>query len=128
MAQRFDCTYTTAGKWRRAFLKDPIAGPCDELRPGKPRSIDDERVAMLMQKALQKKPKDGSPHWSVRAAAAESGVPKSSVQHQFQLFGMKPHRTKSFKFVEPCPVHRSAARGRRVVFDPSRQRPGAVSE
>jgi putative transposase len=70
VAQRFDCNHTTVGKWRRRFLKDRIAGPYDELRPGKPRSIDDERVAMLIQRALQKKPKDGSPHWNVCAAAA----------------------------------------------------------
>jgi putative transposase len=70
VAQRFDCNHTAAGKWRRRFLKDWIVGLDDELRSGKPRSIDDERVAMLIQKALQKKPKDGSPHWNVRAAAA----------------------------------------------------------
>jgi putative transposase len=97
VAQRFDCNHTTAGKWRRRFLKDRIAGLYDELRPGKPRSIDDERIAMLIQKTLQKKPRDGSTHWSVRSAAAESGISKSSVQRYFQLFGIKPHRTKSFK-------------------------------
>jgi putative transposase len=69
----------------------------DERRPGKPRSIDDERIAVLIQKTLHKKPKDGSTHWSVRAAAAESGISKSSVQRYFQLFGLKPHRSESFK-------------------------------
>jgi putative transposase len=97
VGQRFDCNHTTAGKWRRRFLKDRIAGLYDELRPGKPRSIDDERIAMLIKRTLEKKPKDGSTHWSVRAAAAESGISKSSVQRYFQLFGIKPHRTKSFK-------------------------------
>ena len=97
VAQRFDCNHTTAGKWRRRFLKDRIAGLYDELRPGKPRSIDDERIAMLIKKTLEKKPQDGSTHWSVRAAAAESGISKSSVQRYFQLFGIKPHRTKNFK-------------------------------
>jgi putative transposase len=97
VAQRVDCNHTTVGKWRQRYLKDRIAGLYDELRPGKPRSIDDERIAMLIQKTLQKKPKDGSTHWSVRAAAAESGISKSSVQRYFHLFGIKPHRTKSFK-------------------------------
>jgi putative transposase len=97
VAQRVECTYSTVGKWRRRFRKDRIAGLYDELRPGKPRSIDDERIAMLIKRTLEKKPKDGSTHWSVRAAAAESGISKSSVQRYFQLFGIKPHRTKSFK-------------------------------
>ena len=97
VGKRLDCHHTTAGKWRRRFLQHRIAGLYDELRPGKPRSIDDERVAMLIKRTLEKKPKDGSTHWSVRAAAAESGISKSSVQRYFTLFGIKPHRTKSFK-------------------------------
>jgi putative transposase len=97
VAQRLDCHDTTVGKWRRRFLKHRIAGLYDELRPGKPRSIDDEQVAMLIRRTLEKKPKNGSTHWSVRSAAAESGISKSSVQRYFTLFGIKPHRTKSFK-------------------------------
>lgn len=97
VARRFESTNATVGKWRRRYLKDRLTGLYDEVRPGKPRSIDDERVAALIHKTLHKKPKDGSTHWSVRAAAAESGISKSSVQRYFQLFGLKPHRTESFK-------------------------------
>jgi putative transposase len=97
VARRFHCTHSTVGKWRQRFVKHRIAGLYDELRPGKPRSIDDERIAMLIRRTLEKKPKDGSTHWSVRAAAAESGISKSSVQRYFDLFGIKPHRTKNFK-------------------------------
>ena len=79
------------------FLKHRINGLYDEIRPGRPRTIDEERVAGLIRKTLQKKPKDGSTHWSVRQAAAETGISKSSVQRYFQLFGLKPHRTESFK-------------------------------
>jgi putative transposase len=97
VGRRFECTHATVGKWRERFRKHRIAGLYDELRPGKPRTIDDERVAMLIKRTLEKKPKDGSTHWSVRTAAAESGISKSSVQRYFTLFGLKPHRTKSFK-------------------------------
>lgn len=93
----FSCNASTVGKWRQRFRKDQIAGLYDELPPGKPRSIDDERVAMLIRRTLQKKPKDGSTHSGVRPAAAESGISKSSVQRYFHLFGIKPHRTKNFK-------------------------------
>ena len=54
-------------------------------------------IAALIHKTLHKKPKDGSTHWSVRTAAADSGISKSSVQRYFQVFGLKPHRTKNFK-------------------------------
>jgi len=97
VARRFESTTATVGKWRRRFVKHRISGLYDELRPGKPRSIDDERIATLIHKTLHKKPKDGSTHWSVRRAAAESGISKSSAQRYFQLFGRKPHRSESFK-------------------------------
>ena len=36
-------------------------------------------------------------HWSVRSVAAESGISKSTVARYFALFGLQPHRSKSFK-------------------------------
>jgi len=35
--------------------------------------------------------------WSVRAAAAETGICKTGVQRYFQLFGLQPHRSEGFK-------------------------------
>jgi homeodomain-containing protein len=46
------------GKWRRRFLEQDVAGLHDELRPGRPRPISDERVAQLVRKTLETKPKD----------------------------------------------------------------------
>lgn len=97
IADRYALTQATVGKWRRRFLKHRLAGLYDELRSGRPRSIDEERVAGLIRKTLDKKPKDGSTHWSVRSAAGENKISKSSVHRYFQLFGVKPHLTESFK-------------------------------
>lgn len=97
VARRFELSQATVGKWRRRFVQDRIHGLYDEIRPGRPRLIDDERIAALIRKMLKRKPRDGSTHWSTRTAAAESGISKSSVQRYFQLFGLKPHRTESFK-------------------------------
>jgi putative transposase len=97
VARRLDLNNATVCKWRQRFVKDRISGLYDEIRPGRPRTIDDERVAGLIRKTLQKKPKDGSTHWSVRQAALETGISKTSVHRYFQLFGLKPHRTESFK-------------------------------
>lgn len=88
---------TTVGKWRSRFVKKRIPGLYDELRPGRPRTVDDERVAGLIRKTLHQKPKDGSTHWSVRRAAAETGISKTTVHRYFNLFGLKPHRSVSFK-------------------------------
>lgn len=85
-----------------------VAGLYDDLRPGPPHTIDDERVAGLIKTTLHAKPTNGSTHWSVRSVAAETGISKSSVQRYFQLFGLQPHRSDSLKlstdpfFVQSC--------------------------
>jgi len=97
VALRFGTTNATVGKWRSRFLAQRISGLYDELRPGKPRSIDDERIAELISKTLHTKPASGATHWSVRSIAAETGISNTSVHRYFRLFGLQPHRTESFK-------------------------------
>jgi putative transposase len=97
VAQRFTLNKATVSKWRSRFVQHRISGLYDELRPGRPRTIDDERVAGLIRKTLHHKPKDGSTHWSVRTVAKETGISKTSVHRYLQLFDLKPHRTESFK-------------------------------
>ena len=97
IAARMHVTRHTAGKWRRRFLQARISGLYDELRPGKPRTIDDERVAELINKTLHTKPTNGATHWSVRSIAAETGISSTSVHRYFKLFGLQPHRTETFK-------------------------------
>jgi len=97
IAARLKLTKATVGKWRSRFLERRIAGLYDDVRPGKPRTIDDERVSQLIKTTLHTKPADGSTHWSVRTVAAETGISKTSVQRYFQLFGLQPHRSDAFK-------------------------------
>jgi putative transposase len=97
IAQRMQLSRATIGKWRQRFLSRRIDGLYDELRPGKPRTIDDERVAELINTTLHTKPTDGATHWSVRSIAAETGISPTSVHRYFKLFGLQPHRAESFK-------------------------------
>jgi putative transposase len=97
IALRLKLTNATVGKWRTRFIERRIAGLYDDVRPGPPRRIDDERVANLIKTTLHTKPANGSTHWSVRGVAAETGISKTSVQRYFQLFGLQPHRSEGFK-------------------------------
>ena len=97
IAKRMQITGATAGKWRRRFIEWRIKGLYDELRPGKPRSIDDERVADLIHKTLHTKPADGATHWSVRSIAAETAISPTSVHRYFKLLGLQPHRSETFR-------------------------------
>lgn len=84
------------GHWRTRYLDFGIAGLYDQQRPGRPRTQDEERIAALLQQTLHSRPKNAT-QWSVRSAAKATGIPKSNVQRYFTLFGLQPHRQKSFK-------------------------------
>jgi putative transposase len=96
IAQQLGLNIKTVGKWRQRFLEQEVSGLHDELRPGRPRPISDERVARLVRKTLETKPKNGT-HWSIRQIAEQTGVSKSTVHRIWQAFGLAPHRQKHFK-------------------------------
>src|SRR6266404_205183 len=57
IARQLRLSNATVGKWRRRFLEQDVAGLHDELRPGRPRPISDERVARLVRKRWRRNPK-----------------------------------------------------------------------
>ena len=95
-ARRLKLTAAAVGSWRRRFRAERLPGLHDRPKSGRPRSVDEERIAGLLNTALRRKPKAAT-HWSVRTLEAETGVSKSSVQRYLALFGVQPHRSKSFK-------------------------------
>lgn len=97
VAQALGVNRATVTKWRGRYARDRLPGLYDELRPGRPRTVDDERVAQLINKTLHSKPADGSTHWSTRTLAGETGISKSTVARYLQAFQLKPHRVESFK-------------------------------
>ena len=96
IGRRLGMANATVGKWRRRFVEHGVTGLHDELRPGRPRSMSDERVAQLVAKTLQTRPKEGT-HWSVRRLARETRCAKSTVHRIWQAFGLQSHRQRHFK-------------------------------
>ena len=86
----------TVAKWRKRYAEHSVEGLHDELRPGRPRTHDDDRVAEVINAALQSRPAHRT-QWSVRAMEEHTGVSKSTVQRWFHLFGVQPHRQRTFK-------------------------------
>ena len=73
VARRCGVTQQTVGKWRRRFRAAGIEGLHDELRPGRPRTYDDDKVAALISRALQESPRrrhalEHAPPWDVPRA------------------------------------------------------------
>ena len=96
IADKLGLTGATVGKWRRRYLAEGIQGLYGEVRPGRPRTISDEKVAALVRKTLKTKPKDTT-HWSVRTMAEGCGLSKSTVHRIWKAFGLQPHRQRHFK-------------------------------
>lgn len=86
----------TVGKWRRRFLVDRIDGLLDEARPGRPRTIDDDQVAAVIERTLRTTPADAT-HWSIRSMAAETGFSHTTIRRMWNAFGLQPHRSQTFK-------------------------------
>ena len=86
----------TVGKWRRQFLKDRCDGLLDETRPGRPRTIDDDRIAAVIERTLRTIPIDAT-HWSIRSMAAETGFSHTTIRRMWVAFGLQPHRSQTFK-------------------------------
>jgi transposase len=86
----------TVGKWRRRFLKDRCDGLLDEARPGRPRTINDDQVAAVIERTLRTTPADAT-HWSIRSMAAETGLSHTTIRRMWAAFGLQPHRSQTFK-------------------------------
>jgi transposase len=86
----------TVGRWRSRFIVGGVDGLLDEPRPGAPRKITDAAVENVVTLTLESKPKDAT-HWSTRSLAKRAGLSRSSVARIWRAFGLRPHRSESFK-------------------------------
>ena len=93
IAARLHLNPVTVSYWRRRFLQQGLQGLHGELRPGRPRSISDERVAALIRKTLRAGPADAT-HWSCRSLAAQTRLSKTTVHRIWRAFGLQPHRQR----------------------------------
>ena len=98
-------TKQMVGKWRARFLERRADGLLDEPRPGKPRSLDDERIEQLIATTLNAQPR-GATHWSTRGLAKQLAVSQSTVSRVWRAFGLQPHRARR----SSCPPIRCLSR------------------
>jgi transposase len=96
VARRCRTSNQTVCKWRKRFVEHRLDGLFDEPRVGAPRKISDDDVEALIVKTLETTPK-GRTHWSTRKMAAQIGISHTMVGRIWRTFGLRPHRTLSFK-------------------------------
>ena len=96
IGEKLDMREQTVLKWRKRFLAERLDGLRDRPRPGRQRTITEDRVAKVVRMTLEEKPPDAT-HWSTRSMAAASGVSRSSVNAIWNAFNLQPHRSETFK-------------------------------
>ncbi|HTS32970.1 MAG TPA: helix-turn-helix domain-containing protein [Thermoplasmata archaeon] len=82
----------TVGRWRRRFLLHGTPGVLrDAPRSGRPPSVPNSKVELVIHKALDREDPTGR-RWSVRRLAEATGVSRSTVQRIVRARGAPPSR------------------------------------
>ena len=85
------CDSRFISTWKSRFDEDRLAG-LYARHPGRAPRRDLARLeARVLKYTLQRKPKDGSTHWSSRKLAAQLGLPFMTVQRIWRKHDVRPH-------------------------------------
>ncbi|MFD7037271.1 IS630 family transposase [Rhodococcus jostii] len=96
VAQRLGLNRGTVRRWRDRFVEDRCDGLLNEPRPGRPRTIDDDKIKDLITSTLETTPKNAT-HWSTRSMAEHLDISQSTVSRVWRAFGLAPHKQDSWK-------------------------------
>lgn len=95
--QKLGCDTNFIARWKKRFVAERLAGLYSQ-HTGRVISPQSERKqARILKWTLQKKPSDGSTHWSGRKLAAELGdVSHMTIARVWSKHGIRPHRVDGY--------------------------------
>jgi transposase len=106
--QAVGCGRGYISRWRSRFLAQGIAGMYARHRGRQPTAMTPRMEARILART-QRKPSDGSTHWSTRKLAKELGVSHMLVQRVWARAGIKPHRIRRYMASNDPDFERKAA-------------------
>jgi transposase len=89
------CSVNTVRLWKERFLEDRLGGLYGRHR-GRSRSKESVRLEARVLRLAQRKPVDGSTHWSTRKIAAEVGTNHVRVTRILAKAGLQPDRLRRY--------------------------------
>ena len=89
------CSVNTVRMWKERFLGERLGGLYGRHR-GRSRSKESVRLEARVLRVAQRKPADGSTHWSTRKIAAEVGTNHVRVTRILAKAGLQPHRLRRY--------------------------------
>jgi transposase len=95
--EKLGCDTNFIARWKKRFVAERLAGLYSH-HTGRVTSPQSERKqARILKWTLQKKPSDGSTHWSGRKLAAELGdVSHMTIARVWSKHGIRPHRVDGY--------------------------------
>lgn len=106
--RRLGASAPTVSKWKSRFEQCGMNGLQGRHQGSKPRTITGAVQARIIRRA-QRKPADGSTHWSCRKLAQELGIGKSTVQRVLRQAKLRPHRLERYMASNDPEFERKAA-------------------
>ena len=89
------CSVNTVRLWKERFIGERLGGLYGRHH-GRSRSKESVRLEARVLRLAQRKPADGSTHWSTRKIAAEVGTNHVRVTRILAKAGLQPHRLRRY--------------------------------
>src|SRR6202043_3155766 len=89
------CSVNTVRLWKELILGERLGGLYGRHR-GRSRSKESIRLEARVLRLAQRKPADGSTHWSTRKIASEVGTNHVRVTRILAKAGLQPHRLRRY--------------------------------
>lgn len=95
---KLDCGDSYINRWSKRFDTDRLAGLFSRHAGRERYKVTDQIEARVLARTTERKPADGSTHWSTRKLAAElgGGISHMTVARIWIKHGIKPHRLEGY--------------------------------
>lgn len=95
--EKLDCSDSYINRWSQRFAADRLAGLFARHAGRERYKVTDQIEARVLARTTERKPADGSTHWSSRKLASELGdISHMTVTRIWAKHGIKPHRLEGY--------------------------------